>query len=513
MSPLPAAALAALVATAVLLARDPADVHLWVGLALGVLLGAGLIPLRRLSPRSRRANARAAPTPVPTGDSGPLAQEASPVEGPAAEASRDRGRPSREPARALPPPPAVGGGALVLASVALADELVSAVEGWGGHADRVESTVRLLARLITAVEQGVPYRTLLVERARLQVRPAELLAAVREEPSLGGLRAVLIDQGAARAEEASLWCAGYTAVLGLPLDKTLLFNALHGPVGEGGRPDNAVSLASYYRQRLQARKARVLLADDSPISRNALKGILERADYVVHVARDGEEALDALERGRPSVDVVVLDVRMPGRSGLDVLRAYRFMHPEAAVPVVMLTAETSPEVREACLRGGASAFLQKPVDPQALLSVLAGLRTRRATGAPTPGSGSGRPAVARIDEATLESLRRLGREPGFLATLIDGFIREGKQVLARIERALAEGDQCAMLDALQALRGASGEVGAREVATLCERLQEVPGERLRSPRAALLVEALARAFEASAVALTDYLERVEDAAQ
>jgi two-component system sensor histidine kinase RpfC len=516
-----AVVVAALATTTALLVRFPGDLHLWEGLGLGLLLGAGALALRRPRPRSGAHGAAAAVT-----GSGPdRRSRAAPGAADEAAAARVREGPAASPGElvsqgesaARAPAFGPGGRVLILASAGLSSELAGAVEGWGGAAERVEGTTRALTRLLTAAEGAAPYRAVVVERARLQVRPAEFLAAVREEPALRELRAVLLDPAASRAEDTNLRRVGYAGVLGLPLDKTLLFNALHGSGGELRTAGNAVSLASYYRQRLQVRATRVLVADDSAISRNALKTILERADYLVHVAGDGEEALDVLARGRPQVDLVILDVRMPGRSGLDVLRAYRYMQPDTAAPVVMLTSESSPDVREACLRAGASAFLRKPVDPQALLAVLAGLDTRRPPVGPpaalAPVSGSGPAPRARLDEATLEGLRRLGREAGFLNVLVEGFIREGRQALTRVEQAVADGDHARLLDALQALRGASGDIGARDVASLCERLQEVPGERLGSPRVTLLVEALGRAFDASAVALTEFLERGEDAAR
>jgi two-component system sensor histidine kinase RpfC len=486
------------------------------GLGLGLLLSSALLAISRgrLLRRLRRGRAEGAPEAPEPPITGPVVDHPSDLP---AEAPLEVGS---EVAPAAPPR-ALSRKVLVLADGAVAAELIAAVRGWGFRWERVASTSRAFARLVSAAERGAAHHAVIVDGRCLQVGPGEFLAALREEALLQGVRALLVAPATDAAVREGLRRDGYAAVLGLPLDRSAVFGALAGEPASAPRGGNTVSLAAY-RQRLQAGPQRVLVADDNPVSRNALKAILERADYEVHVASDGEEALDVLARGRPGFDVLVLDVQMPGRSGLDVLRAYRFIFPQSRAPVVMLTGDPSAALRDACLRSGAAAFLPKPVEPRELLETLSRVRARgpvqpdRSAPGPGPGVGDaeGPPRHRlRLDEATLEGLRRLGRDPGFLGTLVNGFIREGAETLARVEKALAAGDRNGFLDAVQALRGAAGDIGAREVAGLCERIQEVPQERLVSPRMALLLEALTRTFEATAVALTEYVQRARGAAQ
>jgi two-component system sensor histidine kinase RpfC len=369
-----------------------------------------------------------------------------------------------------------------------------------------------------AAEGGSIHHAVIADERCLQVGAGAFLAALREEVLLQEMRALLVAPAADVATREGLRREGYAAVLGLPLDRTAIFGALAEEPGAGQGSGNLVSLAAY-RRRLQGPR-RVLVADDNPVSRNALRAILERADYQVHVASDGEEALAVLARGRPAFEVIVLDVQMPGRSGLDVLRAYRFIYPQSGAPVVMLTGDPSTSVRDACVRSGAAAFLHKPVEPRELLETLSRLRARGAAEQPRSapreaGAVAERPPRQRLrlDETILDGLRRLGRDPSFLGTLVNGFIREGGQSLARVEQALTAGDRDRFLDAVQALRGAAGDIGALEVASLCERIQEVAQERLASPRLALLLVTLTGTFEASAVALTEYVQRARGAAQ
>ena len=90
----------------------------------------------------------------------------------------------------------------------------------------------------------------------------------------------------------------------------------------------------------------LLVVDDNPANRDLLSRRLERKGFRVIVAEDGQRALDILATSR--VDLVLLDVMMPGISGLEVLRRIRETQPPSALPVVMVTARTeSDDVVEA----------------------------------------------------------------------------------------------------------------------------------------------------------------------
>jgi DNA-binding NtrC family response regulator len=112
---------------------------------------------------------------------------------------------------------------------------------------------------------------------------------------------------------------------------------------------------------------RILVADDEPSFRELLADILEAAGHEVVGARDGEEALAALDRG--VYDLVLTDQRMPGIGGIELLR--RIRQRAAPPPVVMLTAYgTIPEAVEA-VRLGAADYLTKPLpSPAALLAAV-----------------------------------------------------------------------------------------------------------------------------------------------
>jgi two-component system sensor histidine kinase/response regulator len=119
----------------------------------------------------------------------------------------------------------------------------------------------------------------------------------------------------------------------------------------------------------------ILVADDERPNRALVHAYLSPQYRVIEV-EDGSRALSALEH-EGAVDLVLLDVRMPGKSGVEVCREIKAMARPGFLPVVLLTALTAQEDRRAGLQAGADDFLTKPVDPVELKLRCAALIERR----------------------------------------------------------------------------------------------------------------------------------------
>lgn len=125
--------------------------------------------------------------------------------------------------------------------------------------------------------------------------------------------------------------------------------------------------------------ARVLIADDDAVVRDVVRRYLERDGLEVRMAGDGNEALRVL--GTERIDVAVLDVMMPGPTGLSLCRTLR-QGGDYTVPVILLTALGEEDDRIAGLEAGADDYLTKPFSPRELaLRVRSVLR--RAPAAPS----------------------------------------------------------------------------------------------------------------------------------
>jgi len=143
----------------------------------------------------------------------------------------------------------------------------------------------------------------------------------------------------------------------------------------------------------------LLVVDDNEANLDMLSRRLERSGFSVLVASDGPSALDIV--ARKPVDLVLLDIMMPGMTGIDVLKVLRATHSAAELPVIMATAKTDTDDVVEALTLGANDYVTKPIDFQVMLArVQAHLRTRRmlltregAAALPTP-TPQGTPAAA-----------------------------------------------------------------------------------------------------------------------
>ncbi len=115
-------------------------------------------------------------------------------------------------------------------------------------------------------------------------------------------------------------------------------------------------------------KKKILAVDDEPNILLSLEYILEQEGYDVHVARDGEEALEVAARVRP--DLILLDVAMPRRDGYEVCRLLRQREDLASVRVLMLTAKGQPLERKKGLEVGADVYVTKPFSADDLLEKI-----------------------------------------------------------------------------------------------------------------------------------------------
>lgn len=114
-------------------------------------------------------------------------------------------------------------------------------------------------------------------------------------------------------------------------------------------------------------KRTVVLADDHALFRTGVRALIERSFDVVGEAADGQEAVALVERTRP--DVLLLDVEMPGGSAERTIAMVRRRSPSTAV--VVLTMHTDAVLRRQLMRAGASAFTSKNIDERALVDVIA----------------------------------------------------------------------------------------------------------------------------------------------
>ncbi len=237
------------------------------------------------------------------------------------------------------------------------------------------------------------------------------------------------------------------------------------------RPDDGVVRFNklYVLHRQNVRSQRILVTEDQRSNQQLIHAILRKAGHEVTIASTGDEAIQHLRE--VSFDIGVMDLRLPGTSGLDVMRLTRVTSLTAnrKLPFIVLTGETSPATRNACIEAGATAFLAKPISAQRLLDTIRTVveRVERV-----------HPALTRTREEVAEfvDLASASLSPRLMAESMRDAVRYTHEATSACER----GDFTTARQRLRAIRGTSHSMGATHLGRLCTRLLELDDEQLQA---------------------------------
>lgn len=131
-------------------------------------------------------------------------------------------------------------------------------------------------------------------------------------------------------------------------------------------PSTMLYLHNYAKGLRMAQAVSILIIDDEDTLRNLLKAELEQHNYAVDAAESGEAGIEKLHEKR--FNLIILDIRMPGMDGLEVLKKIR--EQDLADKVIMLTGVDELKIARDSLQLGANDFLTKPYDIKTLLACI-----------------------------------------------------------------------------------------------------------------------------------------------
>jgi two-component system sensor histidine kinase/response regulator len=407
-------------------------------------------------------------------------------------------------ASAVPPPSArlAGRRVLVVDDNATNRQILKQQLGyWGLRTTTVESGPRALAALRQAAAAGPGFDIAILDMKMPEMDGLVLGRAIKDEPSLAGVKLVLLTSFGQRGHGAEASRIGISAYLTKPVDEADLYDCLVEVMDEERRR-RAPHLVTRHslRELRPVVAARVLVAEDNEVNQKVAVRILEKLGYRVEVAENGQEALEACARTR--YDAVLMDGQMPGMDGYEATRRIREREHEAGgprLPIVAMTASAMKGDREKCLEAGMDDYVSKPVTPEALEAVLrrwvgkaAAPAERAASVAPAPGGF--------LDEAIVGSLMSVDDDGSLMDEVVATFLKIAPVRLGAIRKA-ARGNAVQLERAAHSFLGSCGNLGCRRMADLCARL-EVLG-RSGSTEGAT---DLARALEEEYTAVKPHLE-------
>lgn len=263
------------------------------------------------------------------------------------------------------------------ATPALLDRTVTIVSGQPVEAEAIARTIRahggtasVVASIDEAIALGGTIDAVLIDAA-IENQGQSQLERLRRH-GYRGADAVTLIAPTERRRVAEFRDAGYANFLVRPVrGETLLRVLTHRP-GQSAKPVTEKLPPS---PRATGRELSVLVAEDNEINAMLARAALTKAGHRVDVVGNGKAAVEAITaKGRARhYDIVLMDLHMPVMDGLDAIAAIRRdeqRRKAAAVPIVVLSADSQEQTRHNVLVHGASGFVTKPLDPQNLVRTV-----------------------------------------------------------------------------------------------------------------------------------------------
>lgn len=260
------------------------------------------------------------------------------------------------------------------------------------------------------------------------------------------------------------------------LNKPITASALYNAVSEAKRRhrgeiacDKPETLASDGRLR----ELRVLVVDDSEINRDMAGHILESEAAVVHLADDGQDAVEWLRANSGRIDVVLMDIQMPVMDGYEATRQIREDLGLTSLPVIALTAGAFKNQQAAALAAGMNGFIAKPFDVDDLIRQLQQYVIHRHENNAVPMAAEAVPTIQTsvtpiIDlERGLHSWGDIGVYHNYLRKFADAHGRDGDEMAKFI--ALGSSENARIL--AHKLKGAAGTMALMAVWELAEKIE------------------------------------------
>ena len=351
-------------------------------------------------------------------------------------------------------------------------DISDALTSWGVQFDRAENYLSIDHYLNdhSAADQ---YSAVIADTQCIQKDIQYLPDLLRSNSRTKHISSILIscNQDIKCSEETH----GYISVLGRPLNRSALYNALHaasidciddykqakGPSNRNIQEDAAGSL-------------NILVAEDNPTNQLVISKILKHAGHNCTLAHNGRDALNILENN--VYDLIIMDMQMPEMGGIEAAKLYHFSTENSKKsPIIILTANATIEAKRECEEANIDAYLTKPIVARVLIDSINSLcknvstvSTCAAENTKNSTSTQALETTPILDMGVIQSIKDLSNDDNFIREVTETFINDATNLVSDMESAIANKDFTLYLENMHALKGSAGSVGAMRLFELCK---------------------------------------------
>lgn len=342
-------------------------------------------------------------------------------------------------------------------------------------------------------ENGSPYELVLMDWRMPGMDGIETTRRIKENPKLSNIPVLLVTAYGREEIKRQAEDAGIEGFLIKPVNPSLLYDTIMEIFGEEisltARASVQITDKSEALKSIEG--ARILLVEDNPINQQVATEFLEQAGFVVTVANNGKQGVQAVKMSK--FDLVLMDIQMPEMDGREATRIIRKEPCFDSLPVVALTAHAMAGEREKCLNLGMNDYLSKPIKTEELYAVLTkwikpGKRS-------TPVSKGQPPSEEDRDELPVElpginmreGLKNVGGKKGFFKKLLLEFHKDYRKAAQEITEALSKVQTEYVQRRAHTIKGVAATIGAEDLMKKASALEEAFIHDTRDDKQALLV--------------------------
>lgn len=352
---------------------------------------------------------------------------------------------------------------------------------WGISFEYAIDAREIFERILNVSSNNNPYHIILVFNKYLNANAIQLISQIKEKSNYLNHAFILVnDHNLSSANNSDLLKAGYNSIIKNNSERSILIRALHAsiscisPNGLENKSDYISKNNTLYKTN--NRKLNILVGEDNEINQKVIKNILEYAHHKVTLADNGEIVLDILEDN--DFDLIILDMHMPLMSGLEAAKIFRFIRPEKInTPIMMLTANATPEAINACKEAKINAYLTKPIEPEILLKNVSSLVAQKNNSSnylhERPHnviSINESEKISLLETEVLETIYEMAKEESFISTLIDDYLSDVKSNIDQIVSFMHDANYKKIAELSHTVDGSSRSVGAKKLSRVADKI-------------------------------------------
>ncbi|MCP9472979.1 MAG: response regulator [Nitrospira sp.] len=403
------------------------------------------------------------------------------------------------------------------------------MSGWGMLAETVEDADTALRRFAETATGGIPFELVIADVIMPRKDGLQFVRELRQHAEGKTTPVVLLTPLLQRDYTERGQSVGPVGYLQKPIRHDQLRDCLRKalalasepPAGQPIRPDSSSTERAPAAHA--SRRPSLLIVEDNEINQKLAARMVQKLGCDSRIANNGQEALDAL--AEKTYDAILMDCQMPILDGFETTRIIRQREADAAtaadttaggtrkagtsrpwrIPIIAVTANAMKGDREQCLAAGMDDYLAKPIQLEALRSVLDRWIPRPAL---SPDRIDKRPITNHVDVDTFDLAdleANLGGDHRLIRELVVLFIDQHRARLAEIKTGLETGDATTVERASHTLKGAAGNLRAGKVASASGRIEELARQGRLDDAGPLFTE-----LEAAVLQLVQMLQRHQE---